>query len=419
MPQKAFTLLETLVSVAIISALAVGIVMFVGSAVTASRTNADKQTLQVLNDALTRYKCGGGDMNALTAGAPIKNVIAKLGSTINWNGLKHIVLQRGKTYLGRSIDSKGIGSQYRFTRYNTYTAETGGMSPSGGLPLFWASDVYSGQAIYTYDGINWSHSPQTGRSVEVGIYRVVSDGTKYIAMISDYTMASSTDGVIWTSTSGPYGCMSMGNAIYANGYFMIMDPCGGIHMSQDGLSWTFKDTPPGFSGTNLAYGGGKYVILSEGFENYNQIYYSTDATSWSDTTMPSSALWNLAVYGNGKFVAIASGSNKAAYSTDGVSWTATTLPVSSYWGRIIHDGSKFVAISTTKEVYSTDGINWTSVDLPSGSSAWCSIGYSSGKYVILPSGGSSEELAAYSTDGINWTTTQLPISGGWEFIIPR
>lgn len=131
---KAFTLLETLAAVAIIAALAVGLMVFVGNVVTASRTNANKQTLQVLNDALTRYKCGGGDMKALTVGAPIKNVLSKLSSTINWNGLNHIVLQRGKTYRGKSIDSKGTGSQYRFTRYDTYTGETGGTSPSGSTP---------------------------------------------------------------------------------------------------------------------------------------------------------------------------------------------------------------------------------------------------------------------------------------------
>lgn len=157
----AFTLLETLTAVAIIAALSVGLVMFVGSVVSAAQTNRDKQTLQVLNDALTRYKCGGGDINALTASVPISHVLTKLATTIDWNGLKHIVLKSGQTYRGGSISAKGTGSQYRFTRYHTYMAEEGGVSTvdlgssGGSLVAWWKFDETNGAiAIDSAGGSN-------------------------------------------------------------------------------------------------------------------------------------------------------------------------------------------------------------------------------------------------------------------------
>ena len=58
----------------------------------------DHETLTILNDALTRDKCEGGNVNALTAGAPVGNVLAKLANTVSWNGYVHQVMQKGTTY---------------------------------------------------------------------------------------------------------------------------------------------------------------------------------------------------------------------------------------------------------------------------------------------------------------------------------
>jgi prepilin-type N-terminal cleavage/methylation domain-containing protein len=157
-PSRAFTLIELIATIAVLAAITTAGLFFVGSYVQSAKQTADKQTLFVLNDALNRYKTQGGGVSGLTSGAPIKNVLARLQLPVNWNGLTHQFLQNGKTYAGRSIDCKGTGNQYRFTRYNTHTEEAGGLSPvdlgpgSGNLVGWWRFDEGSGTSATDSSG---------------------------------------------------------------------------------------------------------------------------------------------------------------------------------------------------------------------------------------------------------------------------
>lgn len=149
---QSFTLVELLSAIAILGALVAGATLFTVGYVSWSKQIADKQTLTVLNDALTRYKTQGGGVSALTSGAPIANVLARLGQTTTWGNITHQFLQSGKTYPGRSLYAKGTGAQYRFTAFNTYTAETGGTSPtpSGTISLSGSLDFYAAYGIIDY-----------------------------------------------------------------------------------------------------------------------------------------------------------------------------------------------------------------------------------------------------------------------------
>lgn len=152
---RSFTLVEILTVLVLVAALITGAVMFTSGYVTWSKQTADKQTLTVLNDALTRYKTQGGNVNALTSGAPIRNVMARLGQTVSWGNISHQFLQTGITYPARSIYAKGTGAQYRFSAFNTYTNETGGTSPtpSGTISLSGSLDFFSAYGI-----IDWASS---------------------------------------------------------------------------------------------------------------------------------------------------------------------------------------------------------------------------------------------------------------------
>lgn len=133
---RGFTLLELLVGLVIIASLAAASVMFTSGYVTWSKQTADKQTLTILNDALTRYKTQGGNVNALTSGAAMSNVLNRLAQTLSWGGMTHQVLMGGASrYTARSLFAKGTGAQYRFTAYNNYTDESGGTSPAAGISL--------------------------------------------------------------------------------------------------------------------------------------------------------------------------------------------------------------------------------------------------------------------------------------------
>ena len=150
---RAFTMLELLSAILIIAVLTAMVSFFTASYIQWSQQISDKQTLTILNDALTRYKGEGGNVAALTAGAPVGHVVTALQTAVTWGGqggINHIFLNTGKTYLGRSLSVLGTGAQYRFTRYNTYTNEPGGVTnpnintAAGGLVGWWKLDEGSG-----------------------------------------------------------------------------------------------------------------------------------------------------------------------------------------------------------------------------------------------------------------------------------
>ena len=87
-------MLELLSAILIIAVLAPMVTFFTASYLQWSQQVADQRTLVVLNDALTRYKCEGGDLTALTSGAPAGHIISKLTNPINWNGYVHQVMHR-------------------------------------------------------------------------------------------------------------------------------------------------------------------------------------------------------------------------------------------------------------------------------------------------------------------------------------
>ena len=118
---SAFTMIELLGVIIIVAVLAITATFFMVSIVSSAKQTADKFTYTTLNDALTRYKCQGGDVNALTQGAPMSHVLAKLSATINWNGLRHQVLNKGFTYPARSLSATGLRQTYQFTKVGTYS----------------------------------------------------------------------------------------------------------------------------------------------------------------------------------------------------------------------------------------------------------------------------------------------------------
>jgi prepilin-type N-terminal cleavage/methylation domain-containing protein len=118
--QTAFTLVELLATIVIIALLVGAVVIYIPQFINWSRQTSDKQTLTVLNDALTRYKTEGGGVNAFTVTTTPDHVIALLTKTITFAGRGHQVLKTGQTYPAHSLSTVGQYATYRFIRFNSY-----------------------------------------------------------------------------------------------------------------------------------------------------------------------------------------------------------------------------------------------------------------------------------------------------------
>jgi prepilin-type N-terminal cleavage/methylation domain-containing protein len=121
---RSFTLVELLAVIAIMAVLIAGAIYYSVSYVQWAKLNTDHEIYAVLNDEVTRYKSGGGNMAALTIGAPINDIFAALQNPVVPAGMPASFLQQfmptGYTYPGRSLSAIGSGQQYCFTRVNTY-----------------------------------------------------------------------------------------------------------------------------------------------------------------------------------------------------------------------------------------------------------------------------------------------------------
>jgi prepilin-type N-terminal cleavage/methylation domain-containing protein len=118
---RGFTLIELLSTIALLAVVSVIALFYVPSYISWAQNTADQRTLLVLNDALTRYKTEGGNVSALTIGAPIGHVISAMQTPVTWAGMTQQFIQTGVTYPGRSLQATGNGAQYHFVQYNSYT----------------------------------------------------------------------------------------------------------------------------------------------------------------------------------------------------------------------------------------------------------------------------------------------------------
>lgn len=220
-----YTLIELLAILAIITVLVASLVVFIPDFISWAHQTSDKQTLTVLNDTLTRYKTEGGDIVSLTTGVPTGNVLGRMQKTITWGGIGHQVMRSGITYRASSISVLGALAQYRFTRYNTYTSEVGGITnpnintPGGGLSTSWGFD--EGTGTTTAD----SSSAQSGSLVgnpgwvagHNGGYALNFNGSNYVQVASgggvNFSSSQGFSMFCWvnsTDVSGPTNCRLFG-----------------------------------------------------------------------------------------------------------------------------------------------------------------------------------------------------------------
>jgi len=153
-----FTLVELLATVAIIAVLVTAAVVYVPALINWAQQTSDERTLLVLNDALNRYKCEGGNVAALTSGAAIKHVISALRTPVTWSGMSHQFLEGAFTRPARSIFATGNGALYHFTQYNTYAAESGGSSPTGNPVIIYLTTTGDGTWTVPTDWNNSNNS---------------------------------------------------------------------------------------------------------------------------------------------------------------------------------------------------------------------------------------------------------------------
>lgn len=217
------------------------------------------------------------------------------------------------------------------------------------------------------------------------------------------------------------------NGIYANGIYVLVaggrvsvsnTAAGGgvtnkIYTSTDGFYWTERTLPESRAWAGVAYGAGKFVLMSTYSTSGNwltKVATSTDGITWAMVTtsgLGSTPVQDLA-FGNGVFVATAP-SGATVRSTNGTAWTAGGNASAN--NKMLFGNGFFVAWSSGDGdvKWSTDGLVWTASathSMPQPYSYPTKFTFA-GAYFFVLSGYNRQY--AYSSDGKTWTVGNAPV----------
>lgn len=211
-----------------------------------------------------------------------------------------------------------------------------GPSWSPELSLF-ASVSSTGAAMYSSNGILWALGTigagqwvAVAWSPELGMFAAIN----YVA---GNIIATSTDGINWTTQTAPVGA---------------------------GVNWKSIAWSPELS---------LFVAVSQG----GKTMYSSNGVLWTLGTIDAGS-WNGICWSPelGIFVAVSAATNYVATSADGITFTSG-IATATLWIDVVWTGELgyFIAVANNIAMISEDGITWTdATSVPSGS--WIAVAWS-------------------------------------------
>jgi hypothetical protein len=339
-----------------------------------------------------------------------------------------------------SLDPVTLKYGVRFGADAITTGLTSATSPFGN------TSSWSVFAVQRYDYSTNYHAERTSGNVCTAYKAVYTDlvpGWVAVGYNVDYiiTIATSTDGLIWTLSDTPFSRVppvtneGRGNGVAWNGsYWVAVGTNSGstvcIVKSTDGVLWTNSTNNP-FSGNNgygngIAWNGSYWVAVGANSGATICIAKSSDGMTWTNSTdNPFSGGVGLGIAWNASYW-VAVGNNTGgtvciAKSTDGMTWTnSTNNPFSGGIGLGIGwNGSYWVTIGfntggTVTIAKSTDSLTWTNAtDNPFAGGVGRGIGWNGSYWVAVGGNLDNTVTIAKSTDGLIWTnSTDNPFSGG-------
>ena len=232
------------------------------------------------------------------------------------------------------------------------------------------------------------------------------------------TLSISLNGVVWTSASLPDGDL-WASIAYGNKFWIIIgestnpgNPGAKVLISSSsGASWKTSYLPPdstwggSIQWAKINYGNGIFVAVANGSA---ATAYSNDyGQTWLAGSGLSSSSWKAIAYGVGKFVIISDG-DTYAHSINGATWTEGSITAANEtWNDIAFGNGRFVVICDEgTPVYSFDAITWYASPYTVDADH---IEYGQGVFVATRNSGT---VAYTSEDGYLWKVRSVTNNSG-------
>ena len=260
----------------------------------------------------------------------------------------------------------------------------------------------AGSISVSLDGSVWN-TIETGASTDLNGL-AFGNGT-YVAVGNSGSIGVSGNLQSWQWLN-PGTLQTFTSVAYGNATFVAVGTTGIVFVSPDGVNWTEVNSPATRNLSAIAFLNNQFLALQE---NGTRVYTSADGLSWASSGHIQGSVMSDIAYGGGTYV-IAAGSS-VYLSQDGLSWTSDSAGP-GFWHAIVYDGSQFVAAGENGVIFtSPDGNTWTdrSVDIHTD---FQTIAVGSG---ILVAAGDNSVIVS-SSDGANWTDQSNSLGGSLEDI---
>lgn len=204
---------------------------------------------------------------------------------------------------------------------------------------------------------------------------------------------------------------------------------GAVATSTDGITWTTRTSPAANDWRRVAWSPtlGLFAAVSVTGNN-NRVMTSPDGITWTSRTSAANTFWEdiCWVEASGQFVVVGSGgtTTRVMYSTDGITWTPITAHPRGWrsvvWGNAV--GGRLVAVASSAtgnramSNSSSAAGTWTLRTTANDSLAWVSVDWSPelGLFCAISQSGQTHMT---STNGTTWTArTGGPANAMWAMV---
>jgi len=257
------------------------------------------------------------------------------------------------------------------------------------------SQMLMAGASLNIPGLSWSNVTNT--SVR-NILDMIWDGSRFVAITTNATVITSTDGITWTTlitNLGNDNLLLSSIAWSGSRYVITTSSVSRIFTSTDGINWTTITISPNNTLDRVRWLNNLFIATgSNGI-----IWTSSDGVTWNSRSSGTTENLDGDISSNGSIFVIV-GRFTILTSPDGITWTsrATALISSRTLPDVIWTGSLFITIASNEVLTSPDGITWTVRTLPSGFFSGDRLATSGSLTIATNISGDF----ITSTDGITW-----------------
>jgi hypothetical protein len=313
------------------------------------------------------------------------------------------------------------GIQYAFVMNATHADSAAGPSS---IPVVATPRLAGGPGTWTTGTPLPLGAPQNLRSIAFSGTRFVAVGDAATVLAGDFTYTNVDPNALgvtaWVpATSLPVGFTADLSSVIYNGTFVALGTDGSIISSTDGLTWTANAQIPATGMNGLAFGLASGVPTYFAVGNGGAIFATTNlATAWTLLTSgTASDLTSISAL-PGSFLVTGAGGTLLT-SQDGSNWAPLTSNTSSTLRSAVFNPNplvtnRYVAVGDAGTIVSSsDGTLWNPIPpsaiTPPLSQNLRSVtvgGATASRFLAVGQGGA----VAYSDDGLNWLSASAGLS---------